>query len=149
MSKSLHVQIIHFSWQSILKTYFAQPTSSVSHFLVTYCSRIMSVTKLTVPLNKINFWKIDRRKVHQASHIHFRYMKDTFGIKSSIEFEHSIFDGILFLFVSFSEEWLIYALYSMQKIICQNLNSILPILLGRFWPFVGLPLYYIPPFWMR
>jgi hypothetical protein len=23
---------------------------------------------------------------------------------------------------------------------CQNFNSILPILLGRFWPFVGLPL---------
>jgi hypothetical protein len=30
----------------------------------------------------------------------------------------------------------------MQKIICQNLNSILPSLLGRFWPFVGLLLYF-------
>jgi hypothetical protein len=29
----------------------------------------------------------------------------------------------------------------MQKIICQSFNSILSILLGRFWPFVGLPLY--------
>jgi hypothetical protein len=29
----------------------------------------------------------------------------------------------------------------MQKIICQNFNSIFPILMGRFWPFVGLPLY--------
>jgi hypothetical protein len=26
----------------------------------------------------------------------------------------------------------------MQKIICQNFKSILPISLGRFWPFVGL-----------
>jgi hypothetical protein len=33
-----------------------------------------------------------------------------------------------------------YALSSMQKIICHNFSSILHISLGRFWPFVGLPL---------
>jgi hypothetical protein len=56
----------------------------------------MSVTKLTVPLDKIDFRKIDSRKVlHQTSHIHFRYMQDTFRIISSIEFEYSIFNCIL------------------------------------------------------
>jgi hypothetical protein len=112
MSKSF-ISVDKVSWKPILLS-----LQALFHiFLVTYWSRIMSVTKLTVPLNKIDFWKIDTRKVHQTSHIHFRYMQDTFRIISSIEFEHSIFNCILFLFASFSEEWLCWCLLISKPVI--------------------------------
>jgi hypothetical protein len=138
MSKSF-ISVDKVSWKPILLS-----LQALFHiFLVTYCSIIMSVTKLTVPLDKIDFWKIDSRKVHQTSHIHFRFMQDTFTIISSIEFEHSIFNCILFLFVSFSEEWLFSLYQSMQRFFFLPLVLVpVPVQLGKTTNSNNLGIFY-------
>lgn len=89
MSKSF-ISVVKLFWKRILVN-----LQALFHIvLVTYLCRVMSVTKLTVPLKKIEFWKIGNRNVHEILHIYFRHMHNCFGITSPIKLDSSDFHVI-------------------------------------------------------